>query len=432
MRTSLRTRVDALRSVVRCRRPPNSFLLRLIAETRPGVSASAHVIVEQCRMARSDSNAYRFPSPAFAAARPSTLAGALKAVAPRLYQTVRSVYWMWRDREERDAPFPLARKLAMWRHGFRAESAWIYDFQYNDMRDYLDDRTQMYRCRLINPGNEFFEHKVMQRSLLLAMGFHQVETVAMLADGRIMMHPFSEERRYVSPAELEEWLIDDGSRFVVKPEHGWCGRNIFLLEARDGTLMRRRGALAVPFRLSEIDPNFSFIERWIEQGAFWRELFAQSANTIRVQTMWTPGDEAPFIARAVQRMGTTDTVPTDNWAGGGICAPIDLASGRVGLGRMHPIKGTRSQHSFTRHPDSGAQIEGAVLPHWDEVKETALQAASSLPVNRYVGWDIYVDATGMPIIGEANGFPAVDLLQVHGGLLADPAIRRFYEKTGTI
>jgi len=63
---------------------------------------------------------------------------------------------------------------------------------------------------------------------------------------------------------------------------------------------------------------------------------------------------------------------------------------------------------------------------------TVLRAAGSLPFNRIGGWDVLVDASATPIILEANGNSDVNLLQVHGGLLADPRIRRFYQAFGVV
>jgi hypothetical protein len=48
------------------------------------------------------------------------------------------------------------------------------------------------------------------------------------------------------------------------------------------------------------------------------------------------------------------------------------------------------------------------------------------------GWDVLVRADGTPVLLEANGNSDVNLLQVHGGLLADPAVRRFYERVGAV
>jgi hypothetical protein len=180
------------------------------------------------------------------------------------------------------------------------------------------------------------------------------------------------------------------------------------------------------------DVSGVLIERRLRQGAFWRTLFPESANTIRLLTLWTLGEPAPFVARAVQRIGTADTVPTDNWSGGGISAPVDLESGTLGDGRMHPLKGKRPEQRFTSHPDTGTRIAGAVLPHWEGVVDAVLRAAASLPFNRMAGWDVLVDSEGVPVILEANGNSDVNLLQVHGGLLAERRIRRFYESYGVL
>jgi cell division septal protein FtsQ len=49
-----------------------------------------------------------------------------------------------------------------------------------------------------------------------------------------------------------------------------------------------------------------------------------------------------------------------------------------------------------------------------------------------VGWDVLVDATGESVILEANRNSDVNLLQVHGGLLAEPRIRQFYQVVGLL
>jgi D-alanine-D-alanine ligase-like ATP-grasp enzyme len=82
---------------------------------------------------------------------------------------------------------------------------------------------------------------------------------------------------------------------------------------------------------------------------------------------------------------------------------------------------------FSRHPDTGAAIEGEVLPYWDTVCDTVLRATEALPFIRYSGWDIVVDDSGTPVIIEANNNTGVDLFQVHSGVLRDARVRRFYE-----
>jgi hypothetical protein len=353
----------------------------------------------------------------------------LNAVGPDLYASARSIYQMWR--RDRHSPFPLTSKVRAWRHGFQAESAALYDFPRNDPRDYVSEYQRSYRCSKINPENDIFRLKLMWRSFMLNMGFPQAETVAVVTAHDILMHPFSDRRRYVSYGEFERLLAEDGGRFIVKPEGGERGVGVLALQARDGVLLSQHGPEARPIRRADYG-RLAIVERMLVPHQFWRDLFPQSTNTIRALTLWTPGDELPFLARAVQRVGTRATMPTDNWSGGGVCAPIDLATGRLGKARIHPLAASGSREPFTHHPDSGARIEGGVLPHWDAVRETVLRAATTLPVNRYIGWDVLVDESGAPVIIEANGNTGLQMVQVESGLLTDPAIRRFYERCGVV
>jgi hypothetical protein len=355
---------------------------------------------------------------------------AVRSYGTRLHRIASAVYYLWRGECRARTALPLARKLYLWRHGFLTDALELYDLSRNDMRDYVSEYARRTKCQAFNEHPEFLDHKAVQRCMLLAQGFLQPDTVALLARGRVLLNPFSETVCNVSLAELECWLIADGGQFILKPEDRSSGKGVFLVESRDGVLVRGRGSAAVPFRLAELGSQCTLIERRIEQGEFWRTLHADSANSIRTLTLWGPEDPRPFIARAVQRIGTAATAPTDNWTGGGISAPIDLATGRLGEGRMPRTRGGRAGARVSHHPDSGAQIEGAVLPHWERIKEVVLRAAAGSPTNRYVGWDVLVDDAGTPIILEANARPGVNVLQVHGGLLADPTVRRFFATAG--
>jgi hypothetical protein len=372
---------------------------------------------------------------------PSTLR---KVLGSKRYQTLQATFRWLKHEGKAHSGLPLRQKLQMWRRGFFAESATIYDFPHNDPRQYLSDYQHFHMGHRINGWEGLYDHKLGLRALLLAKGFRQAHTVAYLYEGRILVDPFSGAARYVRPGELIDLLRSEGSgsRWIIKPEDGLRGEGLFMLEYHEGRFQVQRGREVQPLGVGQVEESFLrrkdgtagalLIERRLEQGAFWRELFPDSANTLRLLTLWTPGEAAPFVARAVQRIGTADTVPTDNWSGGGISAPVELATGRLGEGRMHPLKGKRAEQRFTHHPDTGARIAGAVVPGWGEVREVVLRAAASVPFNRMAGWDILVDGEGVPVILEANGNSDVNLLQVHGGLLAEPHIRQFYEAFGVL
>ena len=171
------------------------------------------------------------------------------------------------------------------------------------------------------------------------------------------------------------------------------------------------------------------IERRAEQAAFWRDLFPDALNCIRVLTVWPEGERTPFVARATQKIGTATSVPADNFARGALAAAVDIETGR--LSAAHVKQDIR--RLLQRHPETGAQIEGAVLPDWPEMLEDVVRIASGFPGDCFVGWDVFRDRDGRTVIIEANGgTTGVQILQMEAGLLSDPRIRRFYDQIGVL
>jgi len=64
----------------------------------------------------------------------------------------------------------------------------------------------------------------------------------------------------------------------------------------------------------------------------------------------------------------------------------------------------------THHPDTGAPIEGRVLPFWPETVALACRAHAAFLPRVIVGWDIAITSGG-PVLIEGNGAPGIDLLQ---------------------
>ena len=250
----------------------------------------------------------------------------------------------------------------------------------------------------------------------------------MIWDGRVVLHPLTGRHEPASPERLRAWLLQDGGRYIVKPEDGGRGSAIWLLEPRDGALVCRRGSREEPFPPAELVDRLILVERYMEQAEFWRTLFPGTLNTIRVLTLW-PAGGPPFMARACQRIGAADTSRATTHPPAASARRSISRPG--GWGRDAQTQAGGSQ-TVTHHPDSGAPIDGAVLPRWDAIRGTALRAAVSMPMNCYVGWDLFVDPAGQIIIGEASGSTGVGIYQVHRGLLSDPAVRCFLEEAGVL
>ena len=384
-------------------------------------------------MTTTDTAAPAAAPPASSWTQPATRRGPLTRslralLGPQIYTLVRQAQWAAGE-EIGDRRFGWREKLWAWRRGFLADSAALFELTADNWRDYLPDYARENRAVLVNGVPQLFDQKLMLRALLLHHGFAQAETFALIGRADAQFHPLAPDARLVSFAALEELMRVDGSSFIVKPQDSGSGHGVALVESQDGQLVRRRGAARRRYRVGA-SRTTTLVERVIPQHPFWRAFYPDSANTMRLLTMWTPGDAAPFIAAAAQRVGASDTAPTDNFSGGGMAAAIDLATGRLGKARRRTPSG-RPEH-LTHHPESGAPIAGAELPYWDRIRETVLRAASVVGVARYVGWDVLVDEAGTPVIIEGNSNTGVHVLQLGEGLLKNPSARRFYETCGVV
>jgi hypothetical protein len=129
--------------------------------------------------------------------------------------------------------------------------------------------------------------------------------------------------------------------------------------------------------------------------------------TARVLTMID--EQGDFeVVRAVFRMGTSEKSIVDNFHAGGIAAPIDLATGKLGHATdfgLAPSLGWLDVHPATKAP-----ITDRVLPCWDEVKALARQAHAAFADRVVIGWDIAITDAGLLLI-EGNGAPDVDNIQ---------------------
>ena len=342
-------------------------------------------------------------------------------------EALQRLRWTRVIEQHRDAP--LREKLRWWPRGFRVQSARLYGFPAGDVAEYVPDFVVTYRSSRLNPAEAFFNHKAARRAMLLAMGAAQVETVALLWRGRAVLHPFSPRQTTLTAEELERWLIADGGEYVVKPESDGRGQHVALVGSEDGGLVRQYGTARSPYRISECYDQFTLVERRAEQASFWRDLFPETVNTIRMLTIWRDGERMPFVACATQKIGTAASVPADNFARGGLAAAVDVETGRMSAARAKDDV----TKPIPRHPETGALIEGAVLPGWAELRDDVVRITSAFPGDCFVGWDVFRDADGRTVIIEANGgSTGVQILQMDAGLLRDPRVRGFYEEANVL
>jgi hypothetical protein len=111
---------------------------------------------------------------------------------------------------------------------------------------------------------------------------------------------------------------------------------------------------------------------------------------------------------AVFSMPQRPGAPVDNIHAGGIAAPVDLATGRLGRATDLGVKPTSQWHE--RHPTTDAVILGRSLPHWPAALDLVRRAHALIGDRVVVGWDVAILEDG-PCLVEGNGKPDVDLIQ---------------------
>jgi hypothetical protein len=134
---------------------------------------------------------------------------------------------------------------------------------------------------------------------------------------------------------------------------------------------------------------------------------AGALPTVRVLTC-LDADGEPEVIGAVMRTSFGKNRTVDNLHAGGIGASIDLDSGA--LSKASNLGSDARIGWLSCHPDSGAPIEGRILPCWEEVKQRAIAAHRKFNDRVVIGWDIAVLEDG-PIIIEGNGNPDLDIIQ---------------------
>lgn len=325
------------------------------------------------------------------------------------------------------------RRPNWWRKGFLSRSVTLYQLDKNDPSLYINDVQRYTRTkRMVHPSlQEILDNKFSFFLLINQLGLSSdvVPMLGLYVRGSVHVFPNDDQ---VSLQHFLQTRLNVNEKVFVKPLHGAEGRWVRSIKRTPtGYRMNGHDASVADIReWIERRRRPMLLERGIEQHETQAKLNPAAINTLRVLTMpdVTRG-KRPFIAAAVQRIGTELSGHVDNWTQGGLSAKVDIDHGT--LSRAGQLPDGQIPKWFSNHPDSGAQIEGAVVPFWEETRELVLEAANRLSFMEYIGWDVIISPTG-PVILEGNINSGMNVIQVHGPLLADPRIRAYYKKRGVI
>lgn len=291
--------------------------------------------------------------------------------------------------------------------GYLADQYVLYDLKHNDKKEYLSE-FDWYRSRWINePFDQMFNNKIVCAEVLSRYVAVPVNLV-MKNKGRIVSLDPNCADGYKSYSDILDLLSVEEAVFL-KPVAAGKGKDVFRLEKNGDEVKVDGESIPAEKFIAFLESRDEwFLSRAVKQHEFLDGIFSGSTNTMRCITLRDPNTGCYKIFFAVLRIGTCQTAPVDNGSRGGLVAKIDIDSGMLSEARsLHSLEG------YERHPDSGAQICGSIVPGWDEVKRDILALARRFPFAPFVAWDVLLVEDGVCII-EANASSGVNIVQIWG------------------
>ena len=199
--------------------------------------------------------------------------------------------------------------------------------------------------------------------------------------------------------------------FVIKPASGRGGGGILVLKEkhRDGWLnMSGKLYTVEEIRTHIADILFGVYSFSLNDQAIVEQRILQhdSVNIISPQGL---ADVRIILhlnqpAMCMIRIATKDSNGTANLHQGAIGAAVDWDSGTT-------FHASQQGESIVKHPDSGENLIGFKLPHWERIQKMSLKIARSVPL-KYLGIDIALGQTS-PYLLEINARPGIEIQNVN-------------------
>jgi hypothetical protein len=315
----------------------------------------------------------------------------------------------------------LARRVReQWRllasNGMTAPEYYLYgldrpDLPWERKREFLGELDRWRWAQTFNPVfyRFFTENKLIFKRYLAGVGI----PVAPLL-GVICREGLAETGQPLrNDADVTVWLNEARiENATLKPVLGARGTGVLTLGRRVSDLPAWERVPDGRISLSEVvahvrafphRPEFLVEARLRPHPA----LSCFSPHVLHTARVVTALEGEVVIIAAVLRIAAGHA-PVDNFSQGNLAAPIELDTGRLGPA-VHSKK--QAQVRLSRHPVTGAEIEGRVVPDWTRACEVLRKAAGSIPFNRLLGWDVAFTPEG-PVVIEANDLWDLDLVQI--------------------
>jgi alpha-L-glutamate ligase-like protein len=228
---------------------------------------------------------------------------------------------------------------------------------------------------------------------------------------------YAEVTSYSMLRRLPE-LLRGHDDFVIKPNRGSAGRGVLVVTGREGANYHRHNGEVLRHddlrqHISDIlsgmyslggQPDAALVQQRIRLHPSFAAITYKGIPDVRVILYRNEP------AMAMLRLPTKASNGRANLHQGGIGTGVDLETGVT----HHAVQRNRF---VERHPDTGRPVVGMRVPYWDEVLGMSRRVSEAVGLG-YIGVDIVVDATGGPMLLEANARPGLAIQIANGrGLL---------------
>ncbi|MEC3910001.1 sugar-transfer associated ATP-grasp domain-containing protein [Sphingobium sp. CR2-8] len=214
--------------------------------------------------------------------------------------------------------------------------------------------------------------------------------------------------------DLDAWLAGQDA-IIAKPSYRSKGQGVERF-VREGDLWRDGAHALTTVRLTthlrRVWGQGGVIQTCLQTHGALADLSPGALPTLRIVTCMNEQDK-PEICDMALRLSAGGPRPVDNFNAGNLVLAVD-PHGRCGVAWRSGGKRPPSSHS--RHPTTGAQIEGVVLPYIAAARSVAIRAHERFrPGFTVIGWDIGLTPQG-PVLVEGNWNPGTDIVQLVNGL----------------
>lgn len=313
------------------------------------------------------------------------------------------------------------QKIWCWRHGFQSFRIQQYGLTKENYKDFLSDYQYHWLNRINNGYQIWINDKTTTRYVMepykqyLAKYYYDIIKMS----GETCIKALQDIPEGFEPTFDGIFkLLRQEKLLALKPSSGTHGDGFYRMEYADGKYLIN-GKEMTEDEIVDMISGFKSVYVITEYLFMHRELkkiYPNAVNTIRVAVVNQSAYE-PKIMQTYMRIGSSKSGYTDNVGYGGICAKID-----IGTGRYYCPEQLRN-HKFTPcpvHPDTGVKIEG-VVPNWDYMCNGVLNICKFMPELEYLGFDIAITDDGFKII-EINIHQDLHKVAEH-----TPEFKQFYQ-----